>query len=306
MRRKKKKSNLFTILILSNTDKPVIRLKLPKVSIYIMFLFVFIAIVILFYVFNINNQLQQENVLLSNNLNIQTNKIDELQEKIKTMEDTTTKAQIKINELEEIESQMKEYMMELSDNMDPRGGISIPIPEIEFENTQEEPINSDLLSIKLIERYKQAIAEMERTNNKLKQLPTAWPASTNTITSRFGIRKDPFTNVSSFHTGIDLAGPTGNPVYAGADGKVILAEYYGGYGKTIIIRHSNTYKTLYGHLSEIKVKQGDSVKKGEIIGLIGNTGRSSGPHLHYEVFKNGKPIDPYPYMNFLKHNEEKL
>jgi murein DD-endopeptidase MepM/ murein hydrolase activator NlpD len=276
----------------------------PRISVYIMSLLVLAPIILLFYFVNINIQQQKENDQLSANLNIQTSKVNGLQEKVSSMEDKTTEVQSKLQQLTKLESQMREYLTELPGNLGSSGGINIPISDTKGEQSKEGASNPNIQSAELIERYKETIAEIEKASNKLKRTPSIWPTNSHTITSAFGIRSDPLTRASSFHTGIDIAGATGNPVYAGADGTVTLAGNFGGYGNAIIIRHSSTYKTLYGHLSEIKVNQGDAVKKGSIIGSVGSTGRSTGPHLHYEIIKSGEPIDPYKYLNFFNDNKE--
>jgi murein DD-endopeptidase MepM/ murein hydrolase activator NlpD len=113
------------------------------------------------------------------------------------------------------------------------------------------------------------------------------------IGSLFGYRTDPFYKVTKFHEGIDFTAAVGTPIFATGDGVVELAEYnIGGYGNEIMINHGFTYETRYAHLSRIKVKVGQHVKRGEIIGLMGNTGKSTAPHLHYEVHKAGVPMNP--------------
>jgi len=119
------------------------------------------------------------------------------------------------------------------------------------------------------------------------------------IGSLFGYRTDPFYKVIKFHEGIDFTAPIGTPIYATGDGVVELAESNsGGYGNEIMINHGFTYETRYAHLSKIKVKVGQHVKRGEIIGLMGNTGKSTAPHCHYEVHKAGVPMNPiYFFFN---------
>jgi murein DD-endopeptidase MepM/ murein hydrolase activator NlpD len=119
------------------------------------------------------------------------------------------------------------------------------------------------------------------------------------IGSLFGYRTDPFYKVSKFHEGIDFAAAVGTPIYATGDGIVSVAAYNsGGYGNEIEINHGFSYETKYAHLSKIKVKVGQRVKRGEIIGLMGNTGKSTAPHLHYEVHKAGIPVNPiYFFFN---------
>ena len=124
-------------------------------------------------------------------------------------------------------------------------------------------------------------------------IPSAMPLGQYEVTSSFGKRTDPFTNELKHHFGIDLKAPTGTPVLATADGKVVTVEDQpNGYGKFVIIEHDDNYQTRYAQLSEFKVSIGSRVKKGNVIGLVGNSGRSTAPHLHYEVIHNGKRIDP--------------
>jgi murein DD-endopeptidase MepM/ murein hydrolase activator NlpD len=112
------------------------------------------------------------------------------------------------------------------------------------------------------------------------------------FTSKMGFRIDPFTKKLAYHAGIDIANRTGTPVTSAQFGRVVFVGYKGLYGKTVIIVHPQGYKTVYAHLEKITVKKGQAVKQGERIGLLGNTGRSTGPHLHFEVHQNGKLLDP--------------
>ncbi len=112
------------------------------------------------------------------------------------------------------------------------------------------------------------------------------------VTSGFGVRRDPFLGKPAMHTGLDLRGEIGEPVHATADGKVAIAGWDGGYGNLVEIDHGNGLSTRFGHLSKILVKVGQKVHTGQVIGLIGSTGRSTGPHLHYETRINGEAIDP--------------
>jgi murein DD-endopeptidase MepM/ murein hydrolase activator NlpD len=112
------------------------------------------------------------------------------------------------------------------------------------------------------------------------------------FTSGFGIRRDPFTGGTGYHAGVDIAGEEGTPVCAAKEGTVEYAGWYGGYGRCIILRHQFGYETVYGHLSSINVKPDTYVKVGQFIGRLGNTGRSTGPHLHFEVRKWGRPTNP--------------
>lgn len=129
----------------------------------------------------------------------------------------------------------------------------------------------------------------------LKSIPMGYPVY-GRITSHLGWRKNPFGRGYEFHSGIDIEAPYGSKVVATADGVVEMAGYYGEYGKAVLIKHPSGYMTLYGHLSEIYVKAGQEVKAGQVIGKVGSTGRSTGPHLHYEVLYQGKLKNPLEYV----------
>ena len=124
-------------------------------------------------------------------------------------------------------------------------------------------------------------------------VPSVMPLGEYQVTSPFGKRMDPFSKEFKHHFGIDLKAPTGTPVMATADGTVIKVEHHPeGYGKFIVIEHDNHYQTRYAQLSEFKVSVGSKVKQGNVIGLVGSSGRSTAPHLHYEVIRDGRRIDP--------------
>jgi murein DD-endopeptidase MepM/ murein hydrolase activator NlpD len=123
----------------------------------------------------------------------------------------------------------------------------------------------------------------------------------NRIASGFGYRIDPVYKTVKMHAGLDFAAPQGTPIYATANGAVVTAGNTGnGYGNHVVINHGYGYETLYGHMVRVKVRSGQRVKRGEIIGWVGSTGKSTGPHCHYEVHKNGTPVDPvYFFYNDL-------
>ena len=129
----------------------------------------------------------------------------------------------------------------------------------------------------------------------LASIPSIWPSDGYFI-SGFGHRRDPFTGTRKMHQGIDIAGPEGTPVIAPASGTVIYVGDAGGYGKMIALDHGNGLVSRFGHLSRILIKMGKTVKRGDHIGSMGNTGRSTGPHLHYEVRKHGVAMDPTQYV----------
>jgi murein DD-endopeptidase MepM/ murein hydrolase activator NlpD len=126
--------------------------------------------------------------------------------------------------------------------------------------------------------------------------PSVWPVR-GWVTSPFGNRTSPFSGILKFHEGIDIAAQTGTPIMAPADGLVIKAGFSTGYGNMVEISHGYGIKTIFAHNSRLNVKPGQRVKRGEVIAYLGDTGSSTGPHLHYEVRVNGLPVNPMRYMN---------
>jgi murein DD-endopeptidase MepM/ murein hydrolase activator NlpD len=132
--------------------------------------------------------------------------------------------------------------------------------------------------------------------------PSIWPAH-GWLTGTFGGRSDPFTGEPGFHQGIDISTDKGNPVFATADGTVESAAYTGDYGNLIVLKHDFGLATRYGHLSKFNVKPGESVRRGDVIGYIGSTGRSTGAHLHYEILANGKLLNPLQLLTQPAHHD---
>src|SRR5690606_25998425 len=153
------------------------------------------------------------------------------------------------------------------------------------------------------------VFKMAKSKEKmLAAIPAIQPVSNLDLTrmaSGFGYRTDPIYKTTKFHAGMDFTAPTGTPIYATGDGKVVRADAEAsGYGNHVRIDHGYGYVTLYAHMSEIDVKIGQTVKRGDVIGYVGNTGKSVGPHLHYEVRKNDIPINPINfYFNDLSPEE---
>jgi murein DD-endopeptidase MepM/ murein hydrolase activator NlpD len=127
-------------------------------------------------------------------------------------------------------------------------------------------------------------------------MPTLRPVDTGYMSSFFGMRRDPFTKKRTRHYGLDFSAPRGTSVKATAGGKVVYAGYYYTYGRYIVIDHGQGYETAYGHLHKINVKKGQRIAKGDLIGQVGSSGRSTAPHLHYEVRVNGHAVNPIDYV----------
>ena len=189
------------------------------------------------------------------------------------------------------------------------GGVN-RYKELEGYNNSDLVINTtkrvDVLSKELViqSRSLDEIFKIAKEKSKLlSAIPAIQPIRNENLkamASGFGYRSDPFTKVRKFHAGMDFSAKNGTPIFATGDGVVDRADANAsGYGNHIVIRHGYGYETLYGHLSKYKVRAGQSVKRGDIIGYVGSTGRSEAPHLHYEVHKNGEVVNP---LNFYYGN----
>ena len=176
-----------------------------------------------------------------------------------------------------------------SDNLAPIINKELSILEMDVEKLSRE-VNLELTS------YTSIYNKVQEDINRISKIPSIRPVEGGYLNSTFGYRNDPIDHVKRFHQGQDITVKSGTPVLAPADGVVKRAYYAGGFGNHIKLEHGSGYTTLFAHLSKINVKHGQIVKRGEIIGHTGNTGRSTAPHLHYEIHHNGKPQNPLDYF----------
>jgi murein DD-endopeptidase MepM/ murein hydrolase activator NlpD len=172
--------------------------------------------------------------------------------------------------------------------MDAMGGPLIPAASAEAT----ADLNADAQFRSLFMTWK----KLDTLEQGVIAIPSVQPVQHLTFTSNFGIRSDPFRGSAAMHAGVDIPGPTGTPIYATADGIVSNADRQGGYGNMVEINHGKGITTRYGHLSKIVVTANGRVRRGQIIGLMGSTGRSTGPHLHYEVRIDGHAVNPVPFL----------
>ena len=165
----------------------------------------------------------------------------------------------------------------------------LAVLEMDIEKLSRE-VNFEMKS------YKSIYDEVQKNIQRIVRIPSIKPVDGGFLNSTFGYRNDPIDNVKRFHHGQDITVKSGTPIYSPADGEIKRAYYVGGFGNHIKIDHGLGYTTLFAHLSKLKVKHGQKVKRGEVIGLTGNTGRSTAPHLHYEIHYNGEPQNPLDYF----------
>lgn len=207
---------------------------------------------------------------------------DEVDQKLSFLSDTLTKAGI-----------TPEKMMELANlPLEPSasGGPFIAVSNISEANLDTHAFDSLF--------YKRA--HLENIKTALDHLPIITPPEKHYVSSKFGMRRDPFTRKWATHNGLDMAGWRNTPINSGGAGIVTRAGRNGAFGLFVEIDHGNGFKTKYGHLSKVKVERGEKVEANQLIGLMGSTGRSTSTHLHYEIWFNGKPIDPLKVLKAAK------
>lgn len=224
------------------------------------------------------------------------------EQKLQELAAMAEKNQKELAYLDNLENQVRQQMEKSGAQLPPKdqqhvnGGKGGPmdgqdVSQLNIILEQEKNLQSAMQVQK--KNMENLLYAIQNENYRREVTPSQWPVESYDITSGFGSRVNPFDNYSSdWHPGIDIADNYGAPVYASASGVVESAGWYGGYGRYIKIAHDYGYETAYGHLSSIGVKAGEYVEKGQVIGRVGSSGYSTGPHLHFEVIQYGQQVNP--------------
>jgi murein DD-endopeptidase MepM/ murein hydrolase activator NlpD len=245
-------------------------------------------------------RLKAQNNFLSKKVHVKANQVKGLKLEAKTKIEALT-AKIKLEQVQKVKTQA--YASELSSKVGSFKGELQRMQSVGSANAETQPLEdvsnqqtTDVAIVGLNRLGEQNIATLEAQGSSLDTIPSGFPLNGD-ISSTFGYRLNPFNRKLQRHTGWDLATGMGTPISATANGVVITAGMSSiGYGLHVIVDHGNGLKTLFGHLSSIEVAVGQEVFVGDEIGLVGSTGNSTGPHLHYEVRLNDAPIDPGPFL----------
>jgi len=241
------------------------------------------------------SRLRAENVLLRERLTAFERKLDQLSSTMMQLVESDTRLRVMAN-LETIDEDVRKLGVggSLPNEEELREVNPAVAEEVESVSSNlDELIRQTELQFRSFQEIK---SHLEKANDLRDHTPSIRPCA-GWMVSGFGYRKDPFTRTRKFHEGLDIGAPVGTPVYATADGTVESIKYYTrGYGLTVVLDHGYGYKTVYAHLSISKVKRYQRVSRGEVIGLVGNSGKSTGPHLHYEVRVTGQARNPLTYI----------
>ncbi len=302
----------ISFVVLSNTGSLLKQFSIPKSYIGVLFaVFLAIASGIGYIVYDYTKIRISlfEKAALENKISVQADEIETQLNQIQEFASKINHLNARVCELDDFENKIRDIAnLEESENQDGVFGVGGPMPtnlniEGDVKENKRETIRKmhkgaeQLLAATRIQRddFESLMEALEKQVVILAATPAIRPVK-GMLTSSFGFRISPFTGLRDFHEGMDIAAKTGTPVKASADGTITFAGDKGFLGNTVIIDHGRGIVTRYGHLSKIIKNRGDSVKRGEIVGEVGSTGRSTGSHLHYEVLVKGVPVNPQNYI----------
>lgn len=300
-----KENKDITIMVVPHSQKPPVSFKFPLVlfqCVGLVIIFIPILLVSFFNSYNSAKAVLPELEQLRFDNQVKSELIGQLAKETQTMLENLERVQklerdlLELNDMEE--SDITEPVAPTTAKEAPNFRSSLA--RLEYTSIDRTFYGIERLQATLPEQEERMVAlkdNIEEQQRRQAATPSRWP-TWGGITSRFGWRRDPFTGARAFHNGIDIGdrGIYGRAIYATGAGKVTHAGYLGSYGKLVIISHGYGFETYYAHQSKIKVRVGDVVKGGTIIGYVGSTGRSTAPHLHYEVHRWGKVVDPTKYL----------
>lgn len=322
--------NRMTLLVLRDANRPVKQVQVSKPLVVAVPLLALLSISGLIVslqvrseqtVSRLEHQLEQQTLAFEAVVTNKDEAIQRLQNEVISLSSQSREMMERIERVAELEAELQNFIDKYGDGdaknlgklsslswdetMDALGnsgigGEFIAVHDNEIErlaaSTRDEFAAMNEMLDEMEKHVPLTLKQAKQTQYSLSGTPSEWPTLSTRLTSNFGYRTDPFTGRAAFHAGIDIAGKIGDPIYAAAAGKVVTATRDGSHGKYIVIEHPGGLQTWYMHLSDIDVSVGDEVKKGDSIGNLGNTGRSTGPHLHFEIVKGGKAVDPMPYL----------
>ncbi|MDN5332022.1 MAG: hypothetical protein PWP45_1247 [Tepidanaerobacteraceae bacterium] len=299
-----KKQKLVTFMIIPHSEKSTFSISIScsfiKALKYIAAGTAFSLAAVGIYFFASYRELKVKNEELSSKVQ----KYSEIQARLNYYEEKTKSMEQKIREMEVLDASLRQLLKDdplLKDKLNRTSSRNLQPELASRSGVDRETALEKLeeLEQELDERktsMKELISAIEQRNKRLAATPSIWPVQ-GRITSRFGYRRSPFGKSTEFHDGIDIAAPYGSAVKATADGRVTFAGYRAGYGYTVEISHGYGCETAYSHLSKISVREGQYVNKGQTIGKVGSSGRSTGPHVHYMVKVNGSLVNPEKFLN---------
>jgi murein DD-endopeptidase MepM/ murein hydrolase activator NlpD len=298
------KSQVFTVIVVSDHSQAVRKFRVPrrwlKNLAYVAGGVALVALVTVSHYFALlgtsseNSVLKEENAQLRSQILLVQEKVAHISATLDRVERFDAKLRTAVTQLQDPERNLA-----IGPVGNPESDSAIPGPAPAAEG-KLSALPGRIASLESeASRQEQSLRELQEyfddQRSLLASTPSLWPTR-GWVTSDFGTRMDPYSAERKMHQGIDIATPLGQPIYSPSDGTVVFAGTEGAYGKVLVVDHGYGVKTRYAHLSEIQVRLGDRIARGDKIGKVGNTGRSTGPHLHYEVRVNGIPDNPRKFI----------
>lgn len=309
-------NRFYTVMIVPERSSQVRRLKIQKrwigygiiglAAVFSLGCFLLIHYLYVVEQVTVNRSLKEENIQLRAQVKLTKDRVEQINDTIERTERFSVKLKA-ITQLSDSERSLA--IGPVGQEEGPSAGAQVRFAAGEVGDREDEPLDSALSARLLDARLEDLSYEARKQEEDLRDLqeyfqdqktllvttPSIWPAR-GWITSSFGVRSDPYTGNQVMHKGLDIAGPIGTQVLAPSEGVVIYAASRGGYGRTVVLDHGYGVQSHFSHLLEILVKTGDKMARGGPIGSIGNSGRSTGPHLHYEVRMHGIPQNPRKFI----------
>ncbi|MCR8631390.1 M23 family metallopeptidase [Paenibacillus radicis (ex Xue et al. 2023)] len=309
----------YTFVIIPDANSSVRRFEVPKLIPYIAGagLLSLVIVTLTLYVLHartamvasdLQTRVKSQDTLYATTVQEKNQTIEQLQNEVINLSRQTSDMKTQIDDIRKLEDEVRTITgsdkttaaVNSASSGLAMGGTNRPATDDEVQDMLEQTrtlltdMNEEVDKLKhSIVNTKEAALAVQK---KQRVTPTIWPVDSRTITSGFGLRQDPFTFRPSFHSGFDISAPLNSKVHVTADGVVQSTGSDSLHGNNIVVSHSDGLQTWYMHLNKINVDKGEKVEKGQVIGLVGSTGRSTGNHLHYEVLKNGVSIDPKPFL----------
>ncbi|WP_240420966.1 peptidoglycan DD-metalloendopeptidase family protein [Paenibacillus periandrae] len=313
-------SKKFTLVIIPDANRSVRQFEMlnsiPYIAVSAVFVLILITLVLFFFqgrtaviADQLKVKIDSQELVYNHTVEDKNETIEQLQNEVIKLSQQTSEMKARIDDIRKMEDEVRSItgstkIVAAAEGTAPldsaMGGISHPATNNEVnELLSQTKIQLSDMDLELA-ALQQSITDTKHKalaiKEQLRVTPNIWPVDSHRITSTFGLRQDPFTRRPSFHSGYDISAPVNSEVSVTADGIVRVTGSDPERGNHIVVDHSNGLQTMYMHLNKILVQKNDSVQKGQLIGLVGSTGRSTGYHLHYEVLQNGVSVDPLPYL----------
>ncbi|WP_373231246.1 M23 family metallopeptidase [Cohnella sp.] len=277
------------------------------VAITITACFVVMELHALYRIHDLEARLENDSIQLTSTVAGKNEEIAFLKQELTVLNGQTEALKKRMDGMNELEHQLQQFIKTYGGgSSDPRS-LTLSSPQgtsstakLAHTVTDFSELSQMLDEMAVNMEFSLRTAEQKRT--EVDTFPSEWPTVSRQLTSSFGYRRDPISGKSTFHEGVDISGEVGDPIYAAGEGRVKEAEFDYTRGNYIIITHRNGLESWYLHLSKIAVKTGQLVERGASIGKLGNSGRSTGPHLHFQVVLSEKPVNPLPYLKLVKED----